>query len=73
MAKVTGIGGVFFKSTKDNKALVAWYQKNLGLKLEDFGGAVFMWRRTKQKTMVLRSGALAKKIRSGFLQANQVL
>jgi predicted enzyme related to lactoylglutathione lyase len=47
MAKVTGIGGVFFKSTKDNKALVAWYQKNLGLKLEDFGGAVFMWPQDK--------------------------
>jgi len=43
MAKVTGIGGVFFKSTKDNKALAAWYQENLGLRLEDFGGAVLKW------------------------------
>ncbi len=28
MAKITGIGGVFFKSTGDNAALAAWYQKN---------------------------------------------
>ncbi len=47
MAKVTGIGGVFFKSKNDDKALVAWYEKNLGLKLEDFGGAVFLWPEDK--------------------------
>lgn len=43
MAKVTGIGGVFFKSTSDNKALAAWYNKHLGMKLEDFGGAILRW------------------------------
>jgi predicted enzyme related to lactoylglutathione lyase len=43
MAKVTGIGGVFFKSTGDSKALAAWYQKHLGMALEDFGGAVLKW------------------------------
>ena len=43
MAKVTGIGGVFFKSTGDHKALAAWYQKNLGLQLEPWGGAVLRW------------------------------
>jgi predicted enzyme related to lactoylglutathione lyase len=43
MAKVTGIGGVFFKSTGDSKALAAWYQKNLGLALEDWGGALLKW------------------------------
>jgi predicted enzyme related to lactoylglutathione lyase len=44
MAKVTGIGGVFFKSTKDSKALAAWYAKHLGLTLEDsFGGAILKW------------------------------
>ena len=43
MAKVTGIGGVFFKSTGDHKALAAWYHKNLGLALEDWGGAVLRW------------------------------
>lgn len=44
MAKVIGVGGVFFKSQKDNKALAAWYEKHLGLKLEDFGGAIINWR-----------------------------
>ena len=43
MAKVTGIGGVFFKAKQDPKALAAWYQKHLGLALEDFGGAIFRW------------------------------
>ena len=43
MARVTGIGGVFFESTNDNKALVAWYQKHLGITLEPWGGVVFRW------------------------------
>ena len=43
MAKVTGIGGVFFKTSIDRKELAAWYEKHLGLKLEEFGGAVLQW------------------------------
>jgi predicted enzyme related to lactoylglutathione lyase len=43
MAKVTGVGGVFFKSRGDHKALAAWYQKHLGLTLEPFGGAILRW------------------------------
>jgi predicted enzyme related to lactoylglutathione lyase len=43
MAKVTGIGGVFFKSTTDNKALAAWYRDNLGMNIEDWGGAILRW------------------------------
>jgi predicted enzyme related to lactoylglutathione lyase len=43
MARVTGIGGVFFKSTGDSKALAAWYQKHLGLGLENWGGAILRW------------------------------
>jgi predicted enzyme related to lactoylglutathione lyase len=43
MAKITGIGGVFFKSTSDNTALVEWYRKHLGMALEDFGGAILRW------------------------------
>ena len=39
MAKVIGIGGVFFKSRSNSKELAAWYQKHLGMKLEDWGGA----------------------------------
>ena len=43
MARVTGIGGVFFKSTSDNAALAAWYSKHLGMPLEKFGGAILRW------------------------------
>ena len=43
MAKITGIGGVFFKSTGDNAALAAWYKKHLGLQLEPWGGAILKW------------------------------
>jgi predicted enzyme related to lactoylglutathione lyase len=42
MARVTGIGGVFFKA-RDPKALASWYATNLGLALEDFGGAILRW------------------------------
>jgi predicted enzyme related to lactoylglutathione lyase len=43
MARITGIGGVFFKSRGDHSALAAWYQKHLGLKLEVWGGAILRW------------------------------
>jgi hypothetical protein len=43
MAKITGIGGVFIKSTKDKDALAAWYRDNLGLKFEDWGGSIIKW------------------------------
>jgi predicted enzyme related to lactoylglutathione lyase len=43
MAKVTGIGGVFFKAKADQKALAAWYAKHLGLTLESWGGAILKW------------------------------
>lgn len=43
MAKVTGIGGVFFKAKTDPVALAAWYQAQLGLQLEPWGGAILRW------------------------------
>lgn len=43
MAKVTGIGGVFFKSNTDSAALAAWYRQHLGMPLEDWGGAILKW------------------------------
>jgi predicted enzyme related to lactoylglutathione lyase len=42
MARVTGLGGVFFKA-KDPAALGAWYAKHLGMKVEDWGGSTFRW------------------------------
>jgi predicted enzyme related to lactoylglutathione lyase len=43
MARVTGIGGVFFKSGGDRAALAEWYRRHLGVRLESFGGAIFRW------------------------------
>ncbi|MBL8018657.1 MAG: VOC family protein [Leptospirales bacterium] len=43
MAKVTGIGGIFFKSASGPEKLAAWYKENLGIPLEAWGGAVFRW------------------------------
>ncbi len=38
MARVLGVGGVFFKS-KDPGRVVAWYRDVLGLEMQDWGGA----------------------------------
>lgn len=40
--RVTGLGGVFFKS-KNPKELVAWYAKHLGLKTDEYG-STFWWK-----------------------------
>src|SRR5690606_33896819 len=42
MQRVTGIGGIFFKSP-DPKALGAWYRDHLGLDATEWGGAMFQW------------------------------
>ncbi len=42
MAGITGIGGIFFKA-RDPKTLAAWYRDVLGLKLEDWGGAMLRY------------------------------
>jgi predicted enzyme related to lactoylglutathione lyase len=42
MNRVTGIGGIFFKA-KDPKALQAWYERHLGIDVQDWGGAAFRW------------------------------
>lgn len=43
MARVTGVGGVFIRST-DPKKLSAWYAEHLGVPLNDWGGASFEWK-----------------------------
>lgn len=43
MRRVTGIGGVFFKS-RDPKALGAWYKTHLGIQVQAWGGAAFEWK-----------------------------
>jgi predicted enzyme related to lactoylglutathione lyase len=42
MARVTGIGGVFFR-TSDPDALRDWYAKHLGLPVDDEGYVVIRW------------------------------
>ena len=40
MAKVLGIGGVFFKAP-DKAALQDWYKRVLGFEISEWGGAMF--------------------------------
>lgn len=40
MAKVLGIGGIFFKS-RDPEALGAWYERCLGFRVSDWGSCEF--------------------------------
>lgn len=46
MKKVTGIGGVFFKS-KDPEKTRAWYSKHLGLNTDAYG-TCFEWRQADE-------------------------
>jgi len=49
MKRVTGIGGIFFKS-KNPEKLYRWYEKNLGIEREPHGqGAAFRWRELKSR------------------------
>lgn len=44
MARVTGIGGIFFKS-ENQQELYKWYEKHLGIQRESHGQcATFTWR-----------------------------
>ncbi len=54
MAKVTGIGGVFFKSQRA-KELRHWYHDHLGIEIDDFGGHAFSWRDQKDPNRVGRT------------------
>lgn len=47
MKRVTGIGGVFFKSS-DPKATQAWYQKHLGFVAGDDNSILFEWKDVDQ-------------------------
>jgi predicted enzyme related to lactoylglutathione lyase len=47
MARVTGIGGIFFKA-RDRAALAAWYRDQLGVPVQDWHGAQFFFRDAPQ-------------------------
>lgn len=50
MKKVTGIGGVFFKS-KDPQAMKEWYKTHLGLDTNEYG-ANFEWRTLEDPSQI---------------------
>ena len=60
MARVTGIGGVFFKSRSDHTQLAAWYARHLGLQLEEWGGAILKWPEDKAEDRGLTVWTVAK-------------
>lgn len=45
MARVTGIGGIFFKS-EDPSKLRKWYKENLGIQADEYG-KTFLWNTTE--------------------------
>jgi len=49
MARITGIGGVFFLAKSDHKELAAWYARHLGMSLEGWGGAILKWPDDKRE------------------------
>jgi predicted enzyme related to lactoylglutathione lyase len=48
MKRVTGIGGIFFK-TGDSTRLKEWYSKHLGIVTDQYG-ATFSWKDAEGKT-----------------------
>ena len=65
MARVTGIGGVFFKAS-DPKALAAWYEEHLGMPLEPWGGAILLWPEDKAEDAGLTVWNLAEQSSQWF-------
>lgn len=45
---VRGIGGVFFKA-RDPEALAKWYERVLGIPVQEWGGAFFEWSKLDPK------------------------
>lgn len=50
MKKVTGIGGIFFKS-KDPEKMKEWYNKNLGLQTDEYGTSFEWWQGANPEKM----------------------
>lgn len=63
MKRVTGIGGVFFRS-KDPLKLLEWYEKHLGLRRDWEKGASFRW-------LEAESGSEAMTVWSPFPENSQ--
>lgn len=52
MKKVTGIGGIFFK-TKDPKRTMAWYREHLGLETNDYGSSFEWYEQPDEKSKTI--------------------
>ena len=57
--RVTGIGGLFFKS-EDPKASKEWYRKHLGFYTDEYG-ATFWWKNKEGKDASTQWSPFAKK------------
>ncbi len=53
MKRVTGIGGVFFK-TEDPQKTKAWYETHLGIEMDEWGSQ-FKWRDLDDKEKIGRT------------------
>ncbi len=51
LVRVTGLGGVFFKS-EDPKKLMEWYRKRLGIEADTYGGWSFQWREKRRSQRI---------------------
>jgi predicted enzyme related to lactoylglutathione lyase len=51
LARVTGIGGIFFKSDDPGK-LMEWYRKHLGIEADAYGGWTFTWREMRKSSRI---------------------
>ena len=51
LTRVTGIGGIFFKSD-DPKSLVDWYRQHLGIEVDSSGGWSFAWRDKRESSRI---------------------
>jgi predicted enzyme related to lactoylglutathione lyase len=70
MARITGVGGVFFKSKGDGAALAGWYRKHLGMQLESFGGAILRWSDDKAEDKGLTVWSVASNDSQWFSPSN---
>lgn len=58
MKRVTGLGGIFFKSS-DSKKLYEWYNRHLGISSKEWGGH-FKWRDLKEDKVCYTAWSIFK-------------
>jgi predicted enzyme related to lactoylglutathione lyase len=68
MKRVTGLGGICFKSD-DPEALYAWYEEHLGLERDSSGAVVFKCERPATQRKGGQCGPSSRKIRRTSIPA----